>query len=560
MKRISNLFYTAFILMALIRIDAVLAQDDQPIAPVLEGLGRLHSPVTTTSARAQMFFDQGLRMLYGFNHAESDRSFREAARLDPTFAMAYWGHALALGPNINDYMSPERELKAVAALEKARKYRKKVTQKERDFIEALSARYDKKLANKSKDMSKGEYMRARASIDHAYMAAMKALAEKYPDDPEAGTLYAAAIMNTYPWDYWTNDGAPTSEKTPTVLRTLETVIAKHPNHPGAPHYYIHIVEASQDPDRAVPSADLLGGLMPGAGHLVHMPSHIFIRVGRYADASAANVSAIAADESYIEQCQAQGLYPIGYYPHNIHFLWSASTLEGRSRSAIDAAKKVGQSVPMAMMGGYPSAQNFLVTPLFSYVRFGRWDEILNAPKPEDSLPFATAIWHYARALAHTAKGDLGAAQRALTNLEALMEAEDFSELSVQNNTGEMILKLATYIVTGELAAKQGDIDQAIQHLKLAVILQDNMIYSEPAPWHMPVRHNLGAVLMDAGRHAEAEEVYRKDLEKNRNNGYALFGLLQSLRTQGKSDEATEVERRLRIAWARADVILTSSRY
>lgn len=536
------------------------AQEDKPIAPVLEGLGNLHYPVTTTSERAQMFFDQGLRMLYGFNHAESERSFREAARLDPTFAMAYWGQALALGPNINDYMSAERELKAVAALEMARKYRKKVSRKERDFIEALSARYDKKLAKKSQDMPKGAYMHAREDIDAAYMEAMKALSEKYPDDPEAGTLYAAAIMNTYPWDYWTNDGQPTSEKTPTVIRTLESVIAKYPDHPGAHHYYIHIVEASQDPDRAVPSADRLGGLMPGAGHLVHMPSHIFIRVGRYADASAANVKAIAADESYIEQCQAQGLYPIGYYPHNIHFLWSAATLEGRSRAAIDAAKKVGKSVPMEMMGGYPSAQNFLVTPLFSYVRFGRWDEILKSPKPDESLPFALAIWQYAQGLALTAKGDLDGAQNAAANLDALMEQHDYSELSVQNNSGEIILKLASHILMGELAAKRGEIDQAVQHLRLAVILQDNMVYSEPAPWHMPARHNLGAVLIEAGRAAEAEEVYRKDLQKNRNNGYALFGLLQSLRTQGKTTEAADVERRFRIAWARADVILTSSRF
>ncbi len=444
--------------------------NDNPIAPRLEGLGTHHYEISTASKDAQAFFDQGLRLAYGFNHAEAIRSFKEAARLDPKAAMAQWGQALALGPNINDPMPRERELEAVAAIKNAQELASDATEKERDFIAALATRY-------AEDADAD-----RAAMDRAYADAMKKLYARYPEDADAGTLYAAALMNTMPWDYWTEDLKPKSE-TADVVATLQAVLVRYPDHAGANHYYIHTVEASAEPERGVPSADRLAELMPGSGHLVHMPSHIYLRVGRYADASKANVDAIVADEDYIAQCQAQGLYPVGYYPHNIHFLWASSTLEGRSDVALDAAKKVAAKVQVDLAREIGALQSFLATPLFAQVRFGRWQDILTTPPPAADLHFLTGIWHYARGIAFTAKNQIDRADAELAALEKIVAQPELESFMVNNATAAHILEIAYGTLAGEMAARSGETDRAVQLLEEAVALQDSLPYMEPPNWH-----------------------------------------------------------------------------
>lgn len=539
---------TAFVAALVLGLTVVsVAENDKPIAPKLTGLGDWHFDVTTSSDDAQAFFDQGLRLTYGFNHSEAIRAFQEAARLDPGFAMAYWGEALALGPNINDPMPKERELLAVAAIRKAQELAGSVSEKERDFIDALATRY-----TEDEDADRADY-------DQAYADAMRKVWKKYPTDPEAGTLFAAAVMDTMPWHYWTEDLAP-RPGTDDVIAALENVVAAHPDHPGAHHYYIHIVEASSDASRGVDSAERLAQLMPGSGHLVHMPSHIYLRVGRYADASDTNVEAILADEDYIAQCQAQGLYPIGYYPHNIHFLWASSSLEGRSEVAIDAAEKTASRVPIDMAEHVGNLQWFLATPTFAMVRFGRWSEILTTPPPAADMPYLMGMWHYARGVAFAARNQLERADAELAALEKIAAMPEMEEYNLNNASGTHIMNLAAALVAGESAAKAGDIDDAVEHLERAVELYDDLPYMEPPTWHYPVRQSLGAVLLDAGRLEDAEAVYREDLKKWPNNGWSLFGLLQTLRAQGRTREADEVQARFDKEWSRADVTLTSSRF
>ena len=337
-------------------------------------------------------------------------------------------------------------------------------------------------------------------------------------------------------------------------------MASHPDHPGAHHYYIHIVEPSTTPDRAVPSAERLANLMPGAGHLVHMPAHIYIRVGRYADASEANVRAIAADESYIAQCQAQGLYPVGYYPHNIHFLWAAATLEGNSEMAIDSARKLADKVPRSNLSDFPSLQDFLVTPYYAFTRFGRWEEMLSEPPPPDDLVFTKGIWHYGRGVAFTATGQMDRAEHERSELSKLIGDSSMDDLVINQSPAHDILGVAAQTLSGELAAKKGEFDEAIRSLEEAAIIQDGLHYSEPSPWHPPVRQVLGAVLLEAGRPAEAEAVSHKDLDWNRHNGWSLYGLLQAQRAQGKTTEAAETQEEFEDAWGRADVALPASRF
>ncbi len=536
-----------FAVLAFVIAGSTYSQSDTPVAPLLEDLGTLHHPITTNSERAQIFFDQGLRLTYAFNHAEAARAFREAARLDPDCAMAYWGLGLALGPNINDPMPHARELEAYAAVQKALALKSNASENERAYIDALATRYYNK-----EDAD-------RSTLDATYAKAMGGLAEKYPDDPDAGTLYAAAIMNTMPWDYWTADLNPKPD-TEIVISMLESVIANHPDHPGAHHYYIHIIEPSTEPGRAVPSAERLANLMPGAGHLVHMPAHIYIRVGRYADASEANVRAIAADEAYIAQCQAQGLYPIGYYPHNIHFLWAAATAEGNSEVAIDSARKLADKVPRGDLTDFLSLQDFLVTPYYAFTRFGRWEEMLSEPPPPSDLVFTKGVWHYGRGVAFTATGQIDRAEHELSELSKLIGNSTLKELLINQSPARDILGIAAKTLSGELAAKKGEFEEAIRFLEEAAAIQDGLRYSEPSPWHQPVRQVLGAVLLEAGRPAEAETVYHKDLDWNLHNGWSLYGLLQAQRAQGKTTEAAETQEEFEDAWARADVALTASRF
>jgi tetratricopeptide (TPR) repeat protein len=517
------------------------------LAPRLQNLGDHKFPVTTSSDRAQLFINQGMNLLYGFNHMEADRSFKEAARLDPNCAMAYWGMAMALGPNINMPMSPDSEPAAYELTQKARSLMDKVTAREKGLIEALSVRYS------------GEISDDRSKYDRVYAEAMKKLHMQYPADLDIATMYVESVMDLTPWHYWTRDGKPYPD-TIEMMNVLDNVITQNPNHPGAIHLYIHVVEYARA-ELAEAGADRLLKLVPGAGHLVHMPSHIFRRIGRYHDASLSNLTAIKADEDYIVQCRAQGVYPLAYHPHNIHFLWDSATMEGSRKVALDAAQKSSKTVPEGVWRDIPLLHQFLVAPLFAYTRFGEWDKILAEPQPPKDSPFWTGIWHYARGVAYTAKNNTNAADKELVKLSeiaAMDEMEDY-RVTFSRNGAKSILDIAVASLSGELEAKKGNYEEAVAHLHRGVLLEDNLIYNEPPDWHVPVRQVLGAVLMDAGRAAEAEAVYWQDLQHNRENGWALFGLMKSLQAQDKDVEAAAVEERFHKAWSRADVKLSSSR-
>lgn len=516
------------------------------LAPRLQTLGDHQHPITTDSPRAQLFFNQGLILSYGFNHREAKRSFEEVARLDPDAAMAYWGQALVLGPNINAPMDPENEARAFALVQEAIARKEKVSERERAYIDALAARYS------------GDPAPDRAALDRAYAVAMRVLHERYPEDLDAATLYVEALMDLSPWNYYTPDGQPYDD-TREILRTLDAVIAVDPKHPGANHLYIHAVEASR-PELAEAAADRLVDLVPGAGHLQHMPSHIYVRVGRFGDASAVNYKAIAADEDYITTCRAQGIYPLTYYPHNVHFLWWASSWEGRSQAAIEAARKVDARTQEHLAELPPWGQIFAVTPLYALVRFGRWDEIMAEPRPPEGWPYWTGIWHYARGLALARTGHHRDAARELERLRALANDPALDTKLMGGNTSGALLAVAEAVLAGELAAERGRFDEAIAHLHRGVLLEENLIYIEPSDWYAPVRQHLGAVLLRAGRPAEAEAVYWQDLKENPENGWSLFGLAQSLAAQGREEEARAVRARFERAWARADVTLPASRF
>jgi tetratricopeptide (TPR) repeat protein len=516
------------------------------LAPRLQNLGAHAFPVTTKSRKAQAFFNQGINLAYGFNHAEAGRAFREAARLDPDCAMAHWGQALVLGPNINVPMSADDEPKAYEAAQKAAALKAKASPRERAYIDAVAQRYSGKAAD-------------RSARDRAYAAAMKDVVRRYPNDLEAATLYAESLMDLRPWNYWTPDGHP-YEETPEIVGSLERVLARNPSHPGANHLYIHAVEATKEPEKAEAAADRLLKLVPGAGHLVHMPSHIYQRVGRYADAAASNVAAIAADEDYIAQCRAQGLYPMVYYPHNIHFLWYAATAEGRSQVAIDAARKMAAKVDDEMLVAVPLTAAFKVVPYYALSRFGRWDDVLSEPAPADKHVYLKGVWHYARGLALAAKGQLDDAEKELVEVKRIAADPALNYTLLSPNTAAAVFAPAPDVLAGDVAAKRKDYDKAIAHLERAVRIEDSLVYTEPEEWHYPARQALGAVLLEAGRAKEAETVYWDDLRRHADQGWSLFGLAQALRAQGKQEQAADVQRRFDKAWGRADVKLSASRF
>lgn len=518
----------------------------QQIAPLFENLGNLHFGISTKDQKAQTYFDQGLKLTYAFNHAEAHRSFMEASRLDPKAAMAFWGQAYALGPNINDPMpDDERRTKSYDALNKARNKAQNATPKEKALIEALSHRYSDDL---TKDIP---------TLNMAYMNAMEKVVSKFPEDADVQTLYAASVMNTMPWKYWDNIGNPA----PNTLKgkaALERAMVLNPDHPGAHHYYIHMVELPK-PDLAIPSADKLGSLMPAAGHIVHMPSHIYIRVGRYDDAVKANQAAILADEDYISQCYSQGMYPLGYYPHNLHFLWSAATLLGNSDIAIDAAKKTAEKVPIGEMITMPFLQDFASTPLLAYTRFGKWNEILTIPYPGDDYRHLKLIWHYARGIAFIRKNNIKEAKEELEALTLMKNDPELETVAANyTNPTSVIAQIAHSVVSGEISAAEGDLAKAVEHLSKAIYLEDHLIYSEPTAWHIPVRQTLGAVLVKAEKFSEAEKLYKEDLEVLRQNGWSLMGLHQSLMGQGKLEEAKMIKQEFDTAWKHADIKISTS--
>jgi len=515
------------------------------LAPRLQNLGKHRFPVTTKNAQAQLFMNQGLNLSYAFNHAEAGRAYREAERLDPNLAIAYWGEALALGPNINAPMDPAAEPKALEIVQKAMALKPKASAREQALIDALAQRYS----------GRAEDRRAR---DVAYADAMRKVHLQFPDDQDIAMLYVESVMDLRPWGYWTRDGMP-YERTAEVVALTENTIAQNPQHPGALHFYIHLMEAYQS-EKAEAAADRLLTLMPAAGHMVHMPAHIYQRVGRYADAVRSNELAIAADEDYISQCRAQGLYPMAYYPHNLHFLWFAATAEGNSKLAIEAARKAASRVDDETLKAVPLLAGFRVVPYYALTRFGKWDEMLREPEPPGTSAYLRGMWHYARGTAFLGKGQTNEAEQEFAMLSKLMADKSLDQPLFSPNTGRAVLTIAQEVLTGEIAAAKKDYDRGVAHLERAVRLEDALVYTEPAEFHYPPRHALGAVLLEANRPGEAETVYWEDLKRNRENGWALFGLMQALKAQGKNDDAALVEARFKKAWARADVTLTASRF
>jgi len=523
------------------------ARTDSAPPPLFNNLGTYSQKITTTSPQAQAYFDQGLRLVYAFNHLEAQRAFREATRLDPDCAMCYWGITLTYGSNYNSPTDAERERGAWEAVQKARALAAKATPRERATIEAQAVRH-------SPD-AKAD----RAALDRAYADAMREVARQFPDDPDAATFFADAMMNLRPWRLWTQDGKP-EPGTEEIVQTLERVLAANPDHPGALHLYIHAVEASPEPDRGTAAADRLGPLMPGAGHLVHMPSHIYFRVGRYEDAVTANVRAVAADRAYFKVSQPSQDYRMGYYPHNIDFIWQSASMEGRSAEALRGARELAAATPPDMVRQMSDMEIGPPAPLFALARFGRWDDILREPAPDPTLPYVTGAWRYTRGLAFAATGRREQALAELTELNKIViTVPPDRTIAGFFKTADM-LRLASDVLAGEIAARSGDTATAVRHFSAAVQMQDGHWFMEPPAWYYPVRQSLGAVLLQAGRAGEAEEVYREDLVRNPNNGWSLFGLAQAMRAQDKAAEASIVELRFQRAWSRADVTLKASRF
>jgi tetratricopeptide (TPR) repeat protein len=521
---------------------ALPAPDRQ--APLFENLGGYHHAISTKVPMAQRYFDQGMVLSFAFNHAEAIRSFREAARLDPACAICYWGVALALGPNINAPMSQKAEEEAYRAIQQALRLAGQASEAEQAYIKALAIRY---AAKSPAD---------RKALDHAYANAMRDLSWQYPDDVDAATLFAEALMDTTPWRYWTADGKP-GPLTPEILSTLEAALARAPNHPLAIHLYIHAVEASPDPGRAEAAADRLVGLVPWAGHLVHMPAHIYLRVGRYHDASAVNEKAAAADEAYLAQTHAQGLYPTAYYPHNIHFLWYASTMEGRSTVALRAARKLVAVVPQEQVRAFRGMEQALPVPIFTLAQFRRWDEVLAEPEPPADFVYSRAMWHYARGLTFAAKGALADAAQEKLRLEALAKDPAVQSLETASPPlpGRSLVGIARHVLAAEIAGRQGRMEDMIRELEVAVQAQDRLPYMEPPYWYYSVRQSLGAAFLRTGRAKDAEMVYREDLRRHAHSGWSLFGLAESLRAQGATEAAAKAQREFEAMWAHADIKL-----
>ncbi|WP_404364006.1 tetratricopeptide repeat protein [Marinobacter sp.] len=524
------------------------AQSDTSRAPLFEKLGDHHHPITTDSELAQRYFDQGLILAFGFNHPEAHRSFLQAAELDPDAAMAWWGAAWVLGPNINVAMDPEDAPKAWELLQKAQAVAAKVSAREQAYISALAKRYGP------------EAMEDRTPRDDAFANAMGQVAADYPEDLDAQVIYAESLMDLMPWDYWQDSGKP-KPRSETVINTLKSVLRRNPEHPHANHLLIHAVEA-EHPTQGLKAADRLEDLVPGAGHLVHMPAHIYIRVGRYHDATQANLRAIEADREYLEQVDPQSVYRLGYVPHNYHFGWSTATFEGRSDLAIRLAREMADMVDPETMRQRPltTLQHYWITPVYAYVRFGKWEQILNLEEPAEDLVYPRAVYHYARGMAYTRMGNRKAALTELAWLDKLRVDPSLKWVTVWDiNKSRHILEIASHSLAGEIAAAEGNFPVAIDLLERAVVREDALNYDEPPTWHYPTRQALGAVLLQANQPAQAEQAYRQDLQQFPENGWSLFGLMKSLRRQGNSQEAEKVQGRFSEAWQHTDLILTDSR-
>ncbi|MDX2031007.1 MAG: hypothetical protein SF339_10080 [Blastocatellia bacterium] len=508
-------------------------------AALMPGLGNLHHPVSTKNADAQKFFNQGLALIYAFNHDEARRSFEQASRLDPVLAMAWWGIALAVGPNYNEsQIDPDRLLAADRALEKATELAANATPAERAYIAALAKRFQLKT-----DLRK-------CSID--YKDAMAALAKAWPADSDASVLYADALMNLTPWQLWSKDGRP-AENTAEIVAVLEAVLKRDPDHIGANHLYIHAVEASRDPARALGSANKLGKLAPNAGHLVHMPSHIYIRVGDNEAAARANEDAAEVDRQYIRKTGVTGMYPAMYYSHNLHFALEAYNRMGRFAAAQRVARQLEENV-RGHIKAMPMLEGFLPSVTFVHLRFNRWDEVLKTPPPAADAPVTSVLWQYARGVALAATGKVNEAEAARQAFAAAAKNTP-GETPFGLNSAESVFKIAGNILDARIAAARGDRRAAVDAFRRAVAAHDALNYDEPPGWYYPVRESLGAALLLAGNAAEAERVFRRDLEMNPHNARSLFGLAESLKRLGKTKDALNVQQEFEAAWKNADSTL-----
>jgi tetratricopeptide (TPR) repeat protein len=509
-------------------------------ATLVAGLGDINHPVSTSNPEAQKFFNQGLAYIYAFNHEEAIRSFKQAAKLDPQLAMAYWGVSLSLGSNYNVPADGPALLEAYGNLQKAIELAPKASEQDRAYIEALSKRYSADLqADKQK-----------LAVD--YKNAMGQLARDYPDDLDAATLYAESMMNLHPWKLWTLDGKPT-EGTLEIVSVLEGVLRRNPNHSGANHYYIHAVEASTNAERALPSAERLGKIAPKAGHLVHMPSHIYSRTGDYYQAAQANVDAIAVDREYITKSGNNGLYPAMYFNHNIHFLAAASAMNGRYADSIKSARELEANVK-PVVKAMPMLEMFLPYSLEALTRFNKWDEILKEPQPDPSLKITTGFWHFARGSAYAATKDVAKADAELAALRAVDKT--LTEERLFNNAAPDVMKVAELGLEGKIALARGDKQTAYDLLNKAVAAEDATQYAEPSDWDLPVREVLGGALLANGDYKTAEKVFRDEIQRRPRNGRALFGLAESLRGQKKTAAANAVQVEFEKAWQFADTKLS----
>ena len=532
-------------MVAIVWLAGVAASAGEPAVPLFEGLGTTGRKVTTSSADAQRYFDQGLCFLFAFNHDEAIRSFRQATELDPNCPLAWWGIALAHGPHINfPLLPPERNKLALAALTKAQKLADKGTASEQALIAALATRY---AESPPED---------RKPLDEAYAAAMRKVWQKYPDDADIGSLFAESLMDLRPWDLWLPAGKP-QPGTEEVVSTLERVLAQAPRHPLAIHLYIHAVEASAQPERAVAPADRLRDLQPGLGHLVHMPSHIDVRIGSWKKAIQANAKAIEADARYRAQSPQQNFYRV-YMAHNHHMLAYAAIMRGQSDLAIKSINNMAREMPAEWVKENAAvADGFAAMPLEVLVRFGRWKEVLDAPEPPEYLPFSRAMRHCARGVAFAALADVDKAGLEQSQF-LLARAAVPAEARVGNNAASDVLAVAEMLLVGEILVRAGKFDEGLRALQVAALREDRLRYSEPPDWIHPVRHALGATLLSAGRAEEAEQVYRADLQRLPSNGWSLYGLSQSLRLQKKEEEAKQLEVKFSEVWSEADVRIKSS--
>ncbi|MGB7921907.1 MAG: hypothetical protein WCF57_01550 [Pyrinomonadaceae bacterium] len=509
-------------------------------ATLMTGLGSHHHPVSTANAEAQRFFDQGLTLVYAFNHEEAVRSFERAASLDPQLAMAHWGIALALGPNINLDVDPAREKAAYEAVRKALSISAKAPENERAYIEALAKRYS---------IEPGVDLK-RLAVD--YKDAMGELSKRYPDDLDAATLYAESMMNLRPWQLWTKEGTP-AEGTLEIVAVLESVLKRAPNHIGAIHYYIHTVEASPHPEKALAYVARLPAQVPAAGHLVHMPAHIYMRTGDYEAAAQSNKEGAEADQAYIKARGAQGIYPLMYYNHNLHFLAAAHSMAGRFADALQAARQLESNVS-PYVKEMPMLESFMPTPSMILVRFRKWDDITKSSEPDRTMRIPNALWHYARGMAYAATGNLERAEAELKIFTAAVQAIPAGTPYGLNTAGS-VLPIGENVLRARIALARNDKRTAIELLRKAVAAEDALKYNEPSDWDYPVRESLGGALLLNGEAEAAEKVFRADLEKNPRNGRSLFGLAESLKAQGKNYAARMVQIEFESAWKNADVKL-----